>query len=197
MIYEIKHRWSAKVLFSIEAESLRLAVEAAVRSDSNLRGSDLRGSNLRDSDLRGSNLRGSNLSGSNLSGSNLRDSNLSGSNLRDSNLTPIRDDLWAVLSSAPAEVAGLRTALMEGKIDGSTYEGDCACLVGTLAKVRGCDYRTIPGLAPNAPRPAERFFMAIKPEETPDNNQFAALAVSWIDEWLTNIKTAFPKNEAK
>lgn len=33
--------------------------------------------------------------------------NLGGANLRDANLTPIRDDVYAVLSSAPAEAAGL------------------------------------------------------------------------------------------
>jgi uncharacterized protein YjbI with pentapeptide repeats len=246
MKIEIKNRWNGSVLFSVEATSMKEAVEVAVKSgsdlsdsdlrgsnlsgsdlkgsdlrgsdlkgsdlsDSDLRGSDLRGSDLRgsdlsgsdlrDSDLRGSDLSDSNLSGSNLSDSNLSDSNLSGSNLsgsdlsdsnlRGSNLRPIRDDLWAILCSAPSEVVGLRQALLDGKVDGSTYEGDCACLVGTLAKVKGCPYTEIPGLAPKSSRPAERFFAAIKPGDTPDTSQFSKLTVEWVDEWLKKMHDAF------
>jgi len=43
MKFEIKARYDGPVLFSVEAESLKLAVEAAVRAKANLRGSDLRG----------------------------------------------------------------------------------------------------------------------------------------------------------
>ena len=73
MLYEIKHRYTGAVLFSLDCESLRVCVEAAVKAqtkligsdlrDSNLCGSDLRDNNLCDSDLRGSDLRGSDLSG--------------------------------------------------------------------------------------------------------------------------------------
>lgn len=106
-------------------------------------------------------------------------------------LAPIRDDLWAVLSLAPAEVPGLRAAIAAGRIDGSTYEGDCACLVGTLAAVRRCNYDAIPGLAPNGNRAAERFFLAIRPGDTPEKSQFAALALEWVDQWTANMQAAF------
>ena len=66
MRFEIKHRYDGRVLFSGEFGSLKLCVEAAVKSRS-----DLSRSNLYGSDLSGSNLSGSNLSGSNLSGSDL------------------------------------------------------------------------------------------------------------------------------
>ena len=87
MKFEIRHRYSGAVLFSLETESLKLCVEAAVKSRADLRGSDLSGSDLRGSDLRWSNLRGSNLRGSDLSGSDLRGSNLRGSDLRGSDLS--------------------------------------------------------------------------------------------------------------
>ena len=125
------------------------------------------------------------------SGADLRGANLGGANLGGANLTVIRDDLWAVLSSAPAEVAGLRQAIAEGKIDGSTYEGSCACLVGTLANVRHCKYDAIPTLSPNSSRPAEQFFLAIQPGDTPENSQFSKLALEWVDTWLGNVRTAF------
>jgi hypothetical protein len=86
MKFEIKHRISGAIIFSLETETFKLCVEAAVQQKLDLRYSDLSGSNLRGSDLRGSNLRYSNLSGSNLSGSDLRGSDLRYSDLRGSNL---------------------------------------------------------------------------------------------------------------
>jgi len=165
-------------------------------SRSNLSGSDLSGSDLSRSDLSGSNLSGSNLSGSNLSGSDLSrsdlsDSNLSGSNLSGSNLQPIRDDIWAVLSSAPREVPALIEALKAGRVDGSTYSGECSCLVGTLGTARGVGYADIDGLEPNSNRPAERFFMGIRRGDTPETNQVSALALQWAEQWLETMRAAF------
>jgi uncharacterized protein YjbI with pentapeptide repeats len=190
-------------------------------SDSNLRGSDLRGSNLSDSDLSNSNLRDSDLSCSDLSGSNLRGSDLRGSNLSNSNLSysdlsnsdlscsdlsgsdlsgsdlsgsdlaPIRDDVWAVLSSAPMEVAGLIESIKAGKIDGTTYEGECACLVGTIANIRHVGKNQLGALLPNSSRPAERFFLGINKGDTPETNQFSKLALEWCEDWLYRMKSAF------
>ena len=151
MKIDIKSWFTGKVLFSIETETWRLAMEAAVKSKANL-----------------------------------RDANLGGANL-----TVIRDDLWAVLCSAPTEAASLRQALLDGQVDGTQYEGKCACLVGSLAKAKGCRYTDIPGLTPNSQRPSERFFAAILPDHTPANSQFAKLAVEWIDQWQMNMDRAF------
>jgi len=246
MKFEIKSRWDGSVLFSTDADSLRLALEAAVREnadlgeanlrvanlreanlrEANLGGADLREANLREANLgganlfvadlgeanlRGADLRGAdlgeanlgganlfvadlgeaNLRGANLRGANLREADLGGANLGGANLTPIRDDLWAVLSAAPAEVAGLRDAIVEGRIDGSTYEGDCACLVGTLANLRRCKYDALPTLTPNSARPIERFFLSIRKGDTPETSQFSKLALEWTDEWLANMRAAF------
>jgi uncharacterized protein YjbI with pentapeptide repeats len=165
-------------------------------SGSDLRGCNLRGSNLSDSDLSGSDLsgsdlRGSSLRGSDLSGSSLRGSDLRGSSLRGSDLQSIRDDLWAVLSSSPNEVEGLLLALKEGRIDGSTYTGMCACLIGTLANIRHCNVNEMPVLKQNSYRPAERFFLGINKGDIPKNNQFSKLAVEWIEQWLESIKSVF------
>jgi len=83
---EIKSKWSGNVLFSLETESLKIAVEAAIKSKADLSRADLSGANLRGAYLRGAylreaNLRGANLGRANLSGANLRDAYLSGANL--------------------------------------------------------------------------------------------------------------------
>ena len=167
----ITSRWTGSIVFSVETPSLKLALEAGVKSRADLRDAHLTGADLMRADL--------------------TDAHLTGAVLRDAHLTPVRDDLWAVLSAAPAEVGGLRTALIEGRVDGSTYEGTCACLVGTLANVRHCKYTEITGLFPNSRRPAERFFLAIHRGDTPENSAFAKLAVEWIDAWLANVRGAF------
>ena len=102
--FDVLNRFSDDVQFTAEIDCdenvsrsirLGLAVEWALKTATNLRGSDLSGSDLSDSNLSYSNLRGSNLSYSNLSYSDLRGSDLSGSNLRGSNLrgSKWRDDI--------------------------------------------------------------------------------------------------------
>ena len=58
MIYEIKHRITGNVLFSLECRSIKLCVEAAVRVGADLRDADLRDANLGGADLGGADLRG-------------------------------------------------------------------------------------------------------------------------------------------
>jgi hypothetical protein len=96
-----------------------------------------------------------------------------------------------VLSCAPAEAKGLRDAIMEGRIDGSQYEGECACLVGTIANVKHCKYNAIPNLVPNSNRPSERFFLAIKKGDKPETNPASKIALEWTDIWLDKMRSAF------
>ena len=203
MKFQIFGRWNSKVKYECELgaefESMPIsvqrgaAIKKALESGSNLSDSDLRGSNLSGSDLRDSNLSGSNLRGSNLRGSNLRgselsssdlsSSDLSGSNLRDSDLRGIKSDFFDVLLRATREISGLELALKKGHVDGSTYEGDCACLVGTIANVRHCEHNRIPNLAPDSSRPAERWFLGIRKGDTPATNQISAITIEWIKEF--------------
>ncbi len=81
MKIEIKSRFSSDILFSIETNSLKLAVEAAVKSKTYLRGAYLGGAYLRDADLRGAYLRGAYLRGAYLGGAYLRDADLRGAYL--------------------------------------------------------------------------------------------------------------------
>ncbi len=192
-----------KVLWSGEAETVRDAIHAAIASRADLTGAVLTDADLTDADLTGAVLTDAVLTDADLTGAVLTDADLTGAVLTGAVLTgadltravltravltPVRDDLWAVLSSAPAEVPALLAALKEGRVDGSTYSGECACLVGTLANARGCDYAAITGLRPNSSRPAEMFFLAILPGQTPENHEPSRIAAAWVEEWLANVR---------
>ena len=168
IVYTIVSRWDKDVvLWTGEAAALFIALEKAVAVGANLTGAD-----LTDADLTDANLRGADLTGA--------------------NLDPIRDDLFAVLSAAPTEVKALIAALEAGRVDGSTYEGECACLIGTIANARGCEYTELgPILRANSERPIERFFLAIKKGDTPDTNEQFRLALAWSETWLSRMQAAF------
>ena len=120
MKYEIKQRFTGVVLFSLETESLKPCVEAAVKSKANLGGA-----NLVDADLGGANLGGADLGGADLVGANLRGANLGGANLGGA-------DLWgADLGGADLVGANLGGADLRGANLGGAY------LVG--ANLRGAN----------------------------------------------------------
>ncbi len=115
---------------------------------------------------------------------------LSGADLRGADLTPIKNDLFIVLLYSIPEIQFLKKNIIEGKIDGSTYDGACACLSGTLANgakqhhgpKQGEVIKSIMSCR-DANRPIERFFLGIGKGDTPENNQFAKLALEWIEEF--------------
>jgi len=69
--FEIKHRYSGAVLFEMETDSLKLCVEAALKSRADLSGADLNGVDLNGEDLSRANLSRADLIGANLSRANL------------------------------------------------------------------------------------------------------------------------------
>jgi hypothetical protein len=116
--FEIKARYGASVLFSIETESLKLAVELGVRAGADLYGADLGGADLYGADLRSANLGSANLGGAdlrsaNLGGANLRSANLYGANLGGADLYGA-DLRGANLRSANLRSADLRSANLYG-----------------------------------------------------------------------------------
>ncbi|HDR8953384.1 TPA: pentapeptide repeat-containing protein [Burkholderia vietnamiensis] len=161
-------------------------------SDANLRGANLSGAYLRDAYLRGANLSGAYLSDANLSGADLSGAYLSGANLSGADLLPIKADFIEVISQAPREVPALIDALKAGRVDGSTYSGECACLVGTIANARGIDVDSAElGIPKDSSRPVERFFMAIRKGDTPETNAASKLALEWAETWLDTQRKAF------
>jgi hypothetical protein len=111
--FEIKHRFTGVVLFSLECSLLKLCVETAVMSDADLRDADLRGAYLRGAYLRGAYLRGAYLSDADLRGADLRGADLSGADLSDADLRGA-DLSDADLRGADLSGADLRGADLRG-----------------------------------------------------------------------------------
>ena len=157
---EIKNRFTGKILFeySKENNTVKETLVEAVSKGVDLKGADLKGAYLKWAYLEGANLEGANLSS-------------------------IKNDFWEILLKTKNEIPGLKKALINGKIDGSCYEGECCCLVGTIAKLKQCEYRTLEGVAPNASRPAESWFTNIDPGDTPENSQVVKITLEWIEEF--------------
>ena len=199
--FAVEKRFSTDIAFTAEIDcaedaprswKLRLAVLWAIKSEANLSEAnlswaDLSEANLSEADLSWANLSEANLSEANLSWANLSKANLSWANLSEANLSKadllvIRGDFWQILLQNQNEVEGLLKAVREGKIDGSVYTGECCCLMGTIANVRGCDVDT---LEKNSSRPAERFFMGISEGHTPETNPVSKIVEQWIVEFQT------------
>ena len=67
MKFEIKNRFNGNLIFSIETDSWKLAIEAAIKVKLDLRSADLSSADLSYANLRSANLRSANLSYANLS----------------------------------------------------------------------------------------------------------------------------------
>ena len=176
------------------ADLWRANLTNADLTNANLLHADLTKANLRDANLTDADLTGAvlsygqlaaaDLTGAILTGADFTGANLSYGQLAAAETADIKADLWAVLGAAPHEVEGLRAALQAGRINGSTYTGKCACLVGTIANIQHCGINDIPGLPPDSNRLAERWFLAIAPGDTPENHAVAKLTDEWIGDWL-------------
>jgi hypothetical protein len=173
-------------------------------ADANLARAYLAGADLAGADLAGADLAGADLAVADLAGADLARADLAGADLSEEGLRQFKADMWLTLTEADAnEVRFLIAALKAGAVDGSTY-GDgksCACLVGTLARFQGEDGEARDH---SASRPAERWFMMIRPGDAPgrvddDGKEtgggFAARkALQWAEEWCaaTGTDPEFP-----
>jgi hypothetical protein len=147
----------------------------------NLAGVKLTDADLTDADLTDADLTDADLTRANLAGVKLTRANLAGVKLTDADLTSIEADIAKILAENPTEATGLLEALQQGRIDGTVYEGECACLVGTIAKLKAIDYRQLPY---DSSRPAEAWFFAIKKGQTPASSQIAAITEQWLIKWM-------------
>ncbi|MEO0852775.1 MAG: pentapeptide repeat-containing protein [Cyanobacteria bacterium J06648_11] len=163
-----------------ETNLRRADLRGANLGEANLWGADLRGANLRGADLRGANLWGANLRGADLRGANLW-----GANLSEAQIRQFKADFWLILTMSAPEVPALKAEIIAGQIDGSTYEGECCCLVGTLEKSAAKE--RLLRLPHASSSPAEAWFTLISPGDKPGDDTaggFAAQkALEWLEEW--------------
>lgn len=92
--------------------------------------------------------------------------------------------------ATPEAVADLRQHLVEGRIDGNTYFGECACIFGTLANfLQAMEPDEMPSLVWDVENygitPAERLFIYIHRGDTPTSNPVAELVLRWLDLYTT------------
>ena len=159
----------------------------AVLSDADLSGADLRGADLRGAVLSDADLSDADLSDADLRGAVLRGADLRGAVLSDADLRSFKADFFMNLLRAREEVPYLIAALKEGRVDGSQYEGECACLVGTLAKGRGASYSE---MFPDAysGNPAEQWFLMIRKGDKPGDDTGGGFAAQKALEWAEEFQ---------
>lgn len=159
-------------------------LQSASLYSASLAGADLTKANFTDADLTDADLTLTTLLNANLVGANLSGVTVKTSSLAQASLNPIKKDLYKVLAGAVAEAPAFLLALQEGRVDGSSYSGACACLVGTIANVRGVKYERV-DFNPN--RPIERFILGIKPGDIPGRHPIATLVAEWTGAFIEGV----------
>ncbi len=154
---EIKNRFTGKVIFEFESENntIKNTVMKALEANANF-----------------------------------SNANFSNADFSNANFSIIKSDFFYVLLNAKKEVGFLKQAVIDGKIDGSTYSGECSCLSGTVERSaiihNGAEQeKNVKKILDcrASSRPAERFFLAIRPNDTPENNQAAKIVLGWFEEF--------------
>ncbi len=174
----------------LSSANLRYAdLSSANLSSADLRYADLSSANLSYANLRYANLRYADLSSANLSSADLRSANLSSADLR-----LIKKDFFERLLIAKNEAKGLYDYLQKGLVNGLSYEGECACFVGTVSKITKENYKNLScGLKPDSNSPTEKWFLAILKGDTPQNSQVSKITCEWIEEFCKEQSINLPK----
>ena len=172
-----------------EADLSNADLRGAILKDAVLSGANFTCSNLSEADLTGAyleraNLTEVNLSGALMAGANLNPINLTGTTLRHANFDAVKKEFFEKNDCQPNEVAGLRKWIIEGRIDGGSYEGLCCCYVGSLERLAGRNGSSIK-IERDALSAIEILFTNIIAGDTPFDNPVSALVLEWIDEWLS------------
>ncbi len=195
--FDVLNRFSGAIQFTAEIDcadsephcwKLRLAVQWAIKTGADLSDTDLSGADLSDTDLCGADLSGAKLRRAKLSGADLCDTDLSGADLSGAKLRRAKEDFLREVLKMPGELEFLRDAIRNGKINGSVYEGECACLAGTLSKATGKSWSIFKDDSPiaiDAFSPRERFFMGIAEGDTPETNPISAIALEWTNKAIS------------
>jgi hypothetical protein len=186
-------KWAIKEKADLSSADLSYAdlryanLSSANLSSANLSSANLSSANLSSANLSYANLSSANLSSANLSSANLSSADLSSANLSYANLRSFKADLWMTLTQNRHEVPALIAALTEGRVDGSTYEGPCACLVGTIANAKDVSYDELEHSASN---PAEVWFSMIRNGDKPGDDSAGGFAAKMALDWANDFQIA-------
>jgi len=161
---------------------------AAKLENANLIGADLWEANLEWADLMNADLMGANLMWADLFLADLRGAKLARADLRKAKNIPehyftlCKRDILNIFHYLPNEVAGLRQKIIEGKIDGTQYTGECCCLIGSLGDDKAIS--KIPYYKKGLHNYGEQLFYQIRKGDCPETNQFSKIALAMCNEFL-------------
>ena len=88
------------------------------------------------------------------------------------------------------DIQELKKRVIEGRIQGTQYAGECACLIGTLYQSEGLSDEQefakshIPYYECGTHNPSEQLFWQIRKGDKPETNQFSQIALDVINEVL-------------
>jgi hypothetical protein len=102
-------------------------------------------------------------------------------------LAAVKQDLHKVLELAPWEAESVRLAVIQGKVDGRTYGGECCCVKGIIAQNLGIETSQINrfyGIMPDAHSPMEEFLYNIVPGDTPETSAYSKFILDCLDEFI-------------
>ena len=169
--------FGGSILWESTKDTIKEAVIEKYKKDADLRGADLRGADLRGAELRDADLRDADLRGADLRGIKLK-------NLPENFINQCSRDILFIFSCLKKELPEFRKKLIEGKINGSQYTGECACLIGTLGNIDGgiekvCN--AIPYYEKGTHNMGETWFLNIREGDTPKNNEFSKHVLKLVD----------------
>lgn len=156
-------------------------------TDARILRSNCVGLGLEGSDMRGASLDGSILTNAKIACTLLVGTYLGSIDLRSCDLSPIRDDFFGLLAGAPAMAPMLAKFLRSGSVrayqltETDRYGMLAKYMMGNPVSDTSRNFRQDPF------RPVELFACGIADGDTPAENQFSAILVEWIEEWLYRI----------
>ena len=194
LIAESSNLTIKKLVIENKADLTSANLTGANLTGADLNGADFRGANLTGANLNGADLECADLTGANLKCADLRGADLNGADLRGADLRGAKnwqDTSWAkqakqqlryILSFLKSEIPNLIAKIQNGEINGTQYKGECCCLIGTLGNQNACN--VILDYEKGLENPAEQLFWQIREGDTPDNSEFAKLALEICEEFI-------------
>jgi len=116
-------------------------------------------------------------------------------------MTDAKSDLFAIMDAVPDGYDTVRTAILEGRINGLNPRiggSRSSCIKGHLADYKKVEAEDLPGAARMAlsleRSPLEVHILCVAPGQTPKNSAIVKNLLEWLEEW-NNASCDFEDNE--